>query len=157
MTAEVVGDILAKVNAALNFTALILLVIGYLKIRSALRAGDGPERAALIAQHERFMKLAFLTSAIFLVSYLTRFYLTGSHRFPGTSMVRSAYLVILFSHMVLAAATVPLVLRTLFLAHKKRFAKHRGIARWTFPIWLYVSVTGVIVYVLLYHVAPLVQ
>jgi putative membrane protein len=152
-----VGGILAKVNAALNFTALLLLLVGYGKIRSALRSGDAGERAGYIAQHERFMKLAFLTSALFLISYLTRYYLTGSHAFPGSSLVRTVYLIILISHMILAAATVPLVLRTLFLAHQKRFAKHRGIARWTFPIWLYVSVTGVVVYVLLYHVAPLIQ
>jgi putative membrane protein len=136
VTAEVVGGILAKVNAALNFTALLLLLVGYGKIRSALRSGDAGERAGYIAQHERFMKLAFLTSALFLISYLTRYYLTGSHAFPGSSLVRTVYL---------------------FLAHQKRFAKHRGIARWTFPIWLYVSVTGVVVYVLLYHVAPLIQ
>lgn len=157
MTAASVGDILAKVNAGLNFSALLLLLVGYGKIRSALRSGEATERAGYIAQHERFMKLAFLTSALFLVSYLTRYYLTGSHAFPGSSLVRTVYLVILVSHMILAVATVPLVLRTLFLAREKRFAKHRGLARWTFPIWLYVSVTGVVVYVLLYHVAPLVQ
>ena len=154
---EAIGGVLAPINACLNFLALMLLLIGYRHVRSAKHAPDAVERQRRLAAHERAMKLAFLTSAVFLVSYLTRFYLTGSHRFPGTSLVRVFYLVILFSHMVLAAATVPLVLRTLFLARGKRYGDHRRIARWTFPIWLYVSVTGVVVYVLLYHVAPLVQ
>ena len=97
------------------------------------------------------MQGAFITSAIFLVCYLTRFYLTGAHRFPGTGWLKIVYLTILFSHMVLAVVTVPLVLRTLYLARRARFREHRRIARFTFPVWMYVSVTGVVVYVMLYH------
>ena len=90
-------------------------------------------------------------------SYLTRYALTGTHHLAAGGWVKAAYLTLLFSHMILAAATVPLVLRSLFLAHKKRFAEHRKIVRWTFPIWLYVSITGVVVYVVLYHVVGTVE
>jgi putative membrane protein len=99
------------------------------------------------------MQGAFVTSTIFLVCYLTRVYLTGTHRFPGAGWMKAVYLAILFSHMVLAVVTVPLVLRTLYLARASRFAEHRKIAKFTFPVWMYVSVTGVIVYVMLYHLA----
>lgn len=102
--------------------------------------------------HELCMKLAFLTSALFLVSYVCRYLLTGAHHLNAGGWVKAVYLAILFSHMVLAAATVPLVLRTLFLARRGRFAEHRRIARVTFPVWVYVSLTGVVVYALLYHV-----
>ena len=154
---ELIGNALAPINACLNFTALMLLIVGYRHVRAAKRAATPAEKQERLTAHERAMKLAFLTSTVFLISYLTRYWLTGSHRFPGTSTLRWIYLLILFSHMVLAAATVPLVLRTLQLARGKRFGDHRKIAKWTYPVWLYVSVTGVIVYVLLYHVAPLVQ
>ena len=136
------ADVLPSVNATLNATSAVLLFVGYRAIR-----------AKRIAQHRAAMQAAFVTSAVFLVSYLTRFYLTGAHHFPGGGWLKIAYLAILFSHMVLAVATVPLVLRTLYLARADRFVEHRKIARITFPIWMYVSVTGVIVYVMLYHVA----
>jgi putative membrane protein len=100
------------------------------------------------------MVSAFIASTVFLIGYLTRFYLTGTHRFPDVGVWRTIYLVILISHMILAVVTVPLVLRSLFLAYKKRYQEHRRIARWTFPIWMYVSVTGVVVYAMLYHLAP---
>jgi putative membrane protein len=80
--------------------------------------------------------------------------LTGTHRFPGDGALRALYLAVLASHTVLAALAAPLVVRALFLALRERFPEHRRLARWTFPVWAYVSVTGVVVYVLLYHVAP---
>jgi putative membrane protein len=137
-----VVDALPTVNAALNFTSAVLLLNGWLAIRKKR-----------VAAHRFSMQAAFVTSSIFLVSYLTRFYLTGAHRFPGTGALKVAYFLILFTHMILAVATVPLVLRTLFLARAARWAEHRKIARITFPVWMYVSVTGVVVYVMLYHLA----
>ena len=96
-------------------------------------------------------------SALFLVSYLTRIALTGTHRFPGEGALRTVYIAVLASHTVLAALAAPLVLRTVFLALRDRFPAHRRIARATLPIWMYVSVTGVVVYVMLYHLAPAVR
>lgn len=143
MTSEQIGNALAPVNALLNTSSTVLLIVGYLAVR---RKNVPVHRASMVG--------AFVASCVFLVGYLTRFALTGSHRFPDLGWVRVAYLVILFSHMVLAVVTVPLVLRTLFLAYKKRFDAHRKIARITYPIWLYVSFTGVLVYLMLYHLAP---
>jgi uncharacterized membrane protein YozB (DUF420 family) len=143
MTPEQVGNALAPVNALLNTTATVLLIAGYVAIRKRK-----------IPAHRASMIGAFTASCVFLVGYLTRFALTGSHTFPALGWLRALYLVILFSHMILAVVTVPLVLRTLFLAYKKRFEAHRKIARWTYPIWLYVSFTGVLVYLMLYQLAP---
>jgi putative membrane protein len=143
MTSEQIGNALAPVNALLNTTSTALLIAGYVAIR---RKKVPVHRACMIG--------AFVASCVFLAGYLTRFALTGSHSFPQLGWVRSVYLAILFSHMVLAAVTVPLVLRTLFLAYKKRFDAHRKIAKITYPIWLYVSFTGVVVYLMLYHLAP---
>jgi putative membrane protein len=137
------GEALPPVNAALNGTAAILLVLGW----RAIRGGDR-------ARHRRLMLAACGTSALFLVSYLTRVALTGTHRFPGEGALRATYLAVLATHTVLAAACAPLVLRTVWLSLRSRFPEHRRIARVTLPIWLYVSVTGVVVYVMLYHVAP---
>jgi uncharacterized membrane protein YozB (DUF420 family) len=136
------ADALPSINATLNGTSAVLLFVGYRAIRYKR-----------IPLHRFAMQGAFVTSTIFLVCYLTRFYLTGAHHFPGGGWLKILYLAILFSHMVLAVATVPLVLRTLFLARASRFVEHRKIAKITFPVWMYVSVTGVIVYVMLYHVA----
>lgn len=137
------GETLAAVNAALNATSAVLLVLGF----RAIRAGDRD-------RHRALMLGAVGTSVLFLASYLTRVALTGTHRFPGEGALRAAYLVVLGSHTVLAALAAPLVLRTLFLALRARFPSHRRIARVTLPVWLYVSVTGVLVYVMLYHLAP---
>jgi putative membrane protein len=104
-----------------------------------------------IDRHHRLMLSAIWTSAAFLVSYLVYHAQVGSVRFPGRGTVRTVYLTILFTHTVLAALIVPLVLRTLYLARKERFAEHRRAARWTFPFWMYVSVTGVVIYVMLYR------
>lgn len=100
------------------------------------------------------MLSAFATSTIFLGSYLTRVALTGTHKDPHSGLFHIAYLVVLISHMTLAMAVVPLVLRTIFLALKARVDEHRKIAKITYPVWLYVSVTGVVVYVMLYCVPP---
>jgi putative membrane protein len=97
------------------------------------------------------MGSAFAVSILFLISYLTRVYLTGTHRYPGSGMWKAIYLAVLMSHMLLAAATPPLAIRTVYLAARRRFAAHKKIVRFTLPIWMYVSVTGVVVYVLLYH------
>jgi putative membrane protein len=97
------------------------------------------------------------SSALFLASYLTRVALTGTHRFPGSGLLRGFYLALLGSHTLLAALLLPFALRTLQLSLGARFPEHRRIAKVTFPAWLYVSVTGVAVYVMLYWIAPLVR
>lgn len=141
MDAAGLGDTLAGVNALMNATATVCLVFGYLFIRRGRRD-----------LHMRAMLGAVSASALFLVFYVTRFLLTGTHEFAGEGMARTAYLTILFSHMVLAVVVVPLVLRLLFLAAKERFEEHRRLARWTYPIWMYVSVTGIVVYLMLYQI-----
>ncbi len=100
------------------------------------------------------MLAAAMTSALFLASYLTYHARVGSVRFAGTGVARTVYFTILGSHTILAVAVLPLVLRTLYLGLKRRDDRHRRIARWTFPIWLYVSVTGVVVYTMLYLLYP---
>lgn len=140
MTAEAVGRVLAAVNAGLNLTSALLLLVG---LRFILRRE--------VQRHRRCMLGAVSASALFLVLYVIRFSLTGTHVFPGPDSVRPYYLAILFSHMVLAVAVVPMVIRLLYLAGRERFEAHRALARWTLPVWLYVSVTGLAVYLLLYH------
>jgi putative membrane protein len=141
VTAAALGDSLAELNAVLNGTAAVLLVSGRLAIaRKRTRT------------HRALMLSAFVVSALFLCSYLTRVALTGTHVDPHHGWLHAAYLGILGSHMLLAICVVPLVITALVFAYKKRFARHRAVARWTFPIWLYVSVTGVVVYVMLYRV-----
>jgi len=130
-------------NAVLNGASFVLLLLAW----RAIRRGDR-------ARHRALVLTALGCSAIFLVGYLTRIALTGTHRFPGGGALRAVYLAVLASHTLLAAACLPLVLRTLYLALGDRFAEHRRIARVTFPIWAYVSVTGVVVYAMLYHLAP---
>lgn len=131
------------INAALNLTCFVLLIAG----RVAIARGD-------TATHKKRMLAAFVTSSVFLVSYLIRFATTGAHKYPGDGWDRILYLVLLLSHMVLAVALVPLVLAALRRALKGNFAGHKRIVAWTWPIWAYVSVTGVIVYLMLYHLAP---
>lgn len=133
---------LPTVNAVLNATSATLLFVGWRAIKQRR-----------VNAHRAAMQAAFVTSTVFLICYLTRVYLTGTHRYPGTGVAKAVYLGILLTHMVLAVATVPLVLRTLFLARNERFMEHRKIARFTLPIWMYVSITGVAVYVMLYHLA----
>ena len=131
---------LPEVNAALNAISAVLLVSGYIFIRRRN-----------IAAHKRCMLSAFVSSSLFLVSYLTYHYYAGMKRFMGQGPVRTVYLGILFSHTVLAVVIVPLVLVTLSRALRGRFDRHARIARRTLPIWLYVSVTGVVVYWMLYR------
>lgn len=131
---------LPAVNATLNAIAGTLLVLGYVKIRQGR-----------METHRRFMLAAFATSALFLVSYLVYHANVGSRPFPGQGPIRVAYFAILFTHVVLAAAILPLALITLTYGLRRRFERHVPIARWTFPIWLYVSVTGVVVYLMLYQ------
>jgi uncharacterized membrane protein YozB (DUF420 family) len=131
---------LPALNATLNAIAATLLVCGYVMIRKGR-----------MEAHRRFMLAAFATSALFLVSYLIYHANAGSRPFPGQGPLRIAYFVILVSHVILAAAILPLALITLTHALRERFERHIPIARWTLPIWLYVSVTGVIVYLMLYQ------
>lgn len=137
------AEILPHSNAVLNATSTVALCAGFVCIKSKR-----------INAHRACMITAVIASAVFLAGYLTRFALTGTHKFPDVGVIKTIYLVILFSHMVLAIAVVPIVFRLLFLARKARFAEHKKLARWGFPVWLYVSVTGVVVYAMLYHLAP---
>ncbi len=134
---------LPLINATLNGTAALLLITGYVFIRQYK-----------VRAHKRTMIAAFAVSCLFLVSYLIYHYNVGSVKFDKPGAVRTLYLWILATHTVLAAAVPFLAVITLMLALRGRFEKHRALARWTFPIWLYVSVTGVVVYVLLYQVRP---
>lgn len=131
------------VNAALNGTSALLLAIGYLCIKRKK-----------ISVHKFCMVSAFVASTLFLISYLTYHYHVGSIHFAGQGAIRPVYFAILISHTILAAAIVPLALITLYRALSGRFDRHVRIARWTLPIWLYVSVTGVIVYWMLYRLYP---
>lgn len=133
---------LPAVNAGLNALAGLLVVAGWVAIRRGRRD-----------VHEKLMIGAVATSALFLAGYVTRMFLTGVHRFPGSGALKAVYLAVLGSHTILAALVAPLVLGTLALALRGRFVTHRRLARATAPIWLYVSATGVVVYVLLYVVA----
>jgi uncharacterized membrane protein YozB (DUF420 family) len=128
------------VNAALNATAAVLLVWGYTLIRRKR-----------IQAHRKVMTAAFVTSCLFLACYLIYHYQVGSVRFQKTGAIRTVYLSILATHTVLAAAVPVLAIITLRRGLAARYDKHRRIAHWTLPIWLYVSVTGVVVYVMLYH------
>jgi putative membrane protein len=135
---------LPALNAVLNATSAILLSAGYRFIRRRQ-----------ITAHKRCMLTACATSALFLMSYLTYHYYMGSVPFHGQGWVRPLYFTILISHTTLAATIVPLAIITLFRAWKADFRKHARLARWTWPIWMYVSVTGVIIYVMLYQLFPL--
>lgn len=142
MTPELISA-LPTVNALLNGTSAVLLVSGYLLIRRRR-----------VAAHRACMLAAFVVSTIFLVSYLTLRYYAGMTRFTGQGWIRPVYFTILVSHTILAAAIVPLVTVTLTRALKARFDGHVRIAQWTLPLWLYVSVTGVLVYLILYQLYP---
>lgn len=141
MEVEALGRLIAPLNAVLNFTATCFLVAGLVFVKRRQ-----------VRRHRTAMLGAVSASALFLVFYVVRFSLTGTHTFAGEGLARTVYLGILFSHMILAVAVVPLVLRLLYLVKKRRFHDHARWARWTYPIWLYVSVTGIVVYVMLYHV-----
>jgi putative membrane protein len=131
---------LPALNATLNAIAAVLLVIGYVEIRRGR-----------VRQHRRAMLGAFAVSALFLASYLTYHANAGSRPFPGSGPIRAVYFAILITHIVLAAAILPLAIVTLSLGLRARFDRHVPLARWTLPIWLYVSITGVLVYLMLYQ------
>jgi putative membrane protein len=141
MTRVDIGENLALVNAILNGTSALLLIAGRFAIAN--------KRVLL---HRRIMLTAFGTSTAFLLSYLTRVALTGTHADPHHGAIHAIYYAVLITHMILAVTVVPLVLVALWHAWHARFEKHKKLARVTFPIWLYVSVTGVVVYVMLYQV-----
>ena len=141
MSTSQAGDLLALINASLNATSAIALITGFLFIRRKV-----------VDRHKRAMLTAVGASALFLVFYVIRILLTGTHEFAGEGLARTAYLSILFSHMVLAVLVLPFILRLLWLAKKNRFEEHKKLARFVFPVWAYVSVTGLVVYLLLYQV-----
>jgi uncharacterized membrane protein YozB (DUF420 family) len=134
---------LPAVNATLNASSAVLLLLAYRAIRRRE-----------IERHRALMLAAAVVSLLFLVSYLTYHAQVGSVRFLGQGPARTVYFTILISHTILAAVIVPLVLRSLWLGLKRQDFRHRRIARWTFPLWLYVSVTGVVIYAMLYHLYP---
>ena len=135
-----VGD-LPALNASLNLFSALLLGCGYYFIR---RREVGRHRFCMVA--------AFVVSCFFLASYLVYHYHVGSKPFPGQGWIRSVYFAILISHVVLAAAIGPLAIATLTLAWRERFQTHRRLARWTLPLWLYVSLTGIVVYLMIYQI-----
>ena len=134
---------LPTLNALLNGTSAVLLTVGWLAIRRRR-----------IALHRACMLGAFCVSALFLVSYVVYHALAGSRPFTGQGWIRPLYFVVLISHVVLAAAMVPFVLTTLYRALGADFARHVRLARVTLPVWIYVSVTGVVVYLMLYRLLP---
>jgi len=131
----------AALNASLNGVSAVLLTCGYVAVRSGK-----------IAVHKAFMIAAFLVSSAFLVSYLVYHYRVGHVAFQGQGWIRPVYFGLLLTHTVLAVVIVPMILVTLRRAWLERFDRHRIIARWTLPLWLYVSVTGVIVYLMVYQI-----
>lgn len=131
---------LPAVNAGLNSISTLLLGAGYYFIRNGHRH-----------KHRTMMLAAFGSSCLFLTSYLVYHYHAGSVPFQGQGWIRPVYFTILITHIILAAAIVPLALITLTHALRERYDRHRRIARWTFPIWMYVSVTGVVIYLMLYQ------
>jgi uncharacterized membrane protein YozB (DUF420 family) len=135
--------ILPAVNATLNALSACLLIGGYACIRRGRRAA-----------HQRCMLSAFLVSILFLAGYLTLRYLAGMTRFIGQGWIRPVYFSILLSHTALAAGIVPLALVTVTRALREEHVRHVRIARWTLPLWLYVSITGVVIFWLLYHLYP---
>jgi uncharacterized membrane protein YozB (DUF420 family) len=140
LTAALPVHPLATLNAVLNSVAAVLLVAGWIAIvRGRWRA----HRAAMVA--------AFGVSAVFLASYLLYHWLEGSRKYAGPEALRTLYYGILLTHVVLAAAVPLLAVRMFFLASRERWAAHRRLGRVTLPIWLYVSVTGVVIYLMLYH------
>ncbi len=131
---------LPHLNAILNSTSAAFLLAGYLRIRNKDRIG-----------HRRFMLSAVISSSLFLISYLVYHAHAGSVRFQGRGLIRPIYFTVLLSHTLLAACVIPLVGTILYFALREKFDRHRRIARVGFPVWLYVSVTGVLVYLMLYH------
>jgi uncharacterized membrane protein YozB (DUF420 family) len=131
---------LPALNATLNGISTILLITGWVLIKRGQRK-----------RHEQVMLAALLTSTLFLISYVIYHWQVGSVPFKGTGWIRTVYFAVLIPHVILAAAIVPPVLITVSRGLSRKYDKHRRIARWTLPLWLYVSITGVIVYLMLYQ------
>lgn len=126
------------VNAGLNATSTVLLVLGLAAIRSGRRE-----------VHKRLMVSAFAASAVFLIGYVLYHYAHGDTRYQGEGAVRIVYFTVLITHVLLSIVMLPMILTTFYLAARERFTTHKKLARWTLPIWLYVSVTGVVIYLML--------
>ena len=134
---------LPHLNVFLNILSTTLLICGYAFIRRGRRD-----------LHKRAMISAFVVSSLFVLSYVTYHAAVGSVRFGGEGALRIAYFIILGSHTILAMSVPPMALMTLFRAFGGRFEQHKRLARWTLPIWLYVNITGIVVYLLVYHLNP---
>ena len=134
-------SIFPALNASLNGASAVMIATGRMLIRRQK-----------VRLHRACMIIAVVTSSLFLISYLYYHAHVGSVRFPGQGWVRPVYFAILISHTLLAAAVVPLVLISLNYGLRERFDRHKRIVRWAYPVWLYVSVTGVVVYVMLYQI-----
>lgn len=138
-------DVLPHVTAGLNALAGILTLIGYYQIKSGNRLA-----------HKAVMTSAMVVSAVFLATYLLHHFLHPLHQFPGEGVVRPIYFTLLVTHVMLAVVVTPMIVVTYLRGRKAlatgETARHKAIARWTFPVWIYVSVTGIVVYWLLYHV-----
>lgn len=141
MIPEGLADRLALLNATLNASSALFLMMGFVFIKRGDRV-----------RHRLSMLSALTCSSVFLVFYVIRFSLSGTHTFAGEGVVKIVYLTILFSHIVLAVIIVPFVVRLVYLATHDRFREHARLARFVYPSWIYVSLTGLLVYVLLYHV-----
>jgi putative membrane protein len=133
---------LPAINASFNLLSTVCLILGFYFIKKTPRNED---------IHKKFMFSALLFSSIFLAGYLTYHYHHGSTKFPDLGWIKTLYLIILIPHIILAAVMVPMIVMTFNYALRGNFQKHKKIARITFPIWLYVSVTGVIIYLMLYQ------
>ena len=134
-------SLLPEVNATLNATSGILLLTGYVLIKQRR-----------INAHRNAMLAAFTSSTLFLISYLIYHYHAGSHPFPGQGTIRPIYFAILISHVTLAVVVLPFIISTLTKGLRAQYVRHKRVAKWTFPLWMYVSVTGVIVYLMLYQI-----
>ena len=134
---------LPAINATLNGLSAVMLAAGFYFIKK------GNRRA-----HQKCMIGAFSTSVVFLICYLTYHYTAGHTSFKNPDWFRPIYLTLLFTHVVLAVAIVPLILKSIYHAAKGDFEKHKKVAKWTWPLWMYVSVTGVVIYLLLYQIFP---
>ncbi len=137
------AEILPAANAIMNGIAFSILLAGFIAVKQKR-----------VQTHRTLMLSAVAVSVLFLISYVTRVALTGTHRFPELGLLRTVYLVILVSHTILAIVNLPLIVRALYLALRHRYPEHARIVKVAWPIWAYVSLTGVIVYLMLYHLAP---
>ena len=139
---ETLPQALAMLNATLNGTSGVLMTLGVVAAKQHK-----------VARHKRLMLAAVVTSALFLVSYLTRIAIAGDTKFLGVGAIRPVYFAILISHVILAVGVLPLILRSVYLGLTTQIDKHRRIVKFTFPVWLYVSITGVVVYAMLYQMS----